>query len=253
MAAAMTATADELHDEDVEAWRAEVVPRLFADRDCIGYAQRVWAWEQWVETYGHFDSIRISHAWIPSMITRPRDEPPDHCQAASLHASLYCGHHRWEDETPCQCVGGTLHRGMCLYCDWEGPDRVSERKAIEDAHDHAWPGWRDLPVVPRWPEEGSGKKKGMARAAWWAKVHELYPPGWVEQGGPILTRRQTGSTGAHQGWSHPHGGWDLCGEMDEHSCGLSRGKTKCPGLAGCISDWRKCQPWPYPDDDDEDE
>jgi hypothetical protein len=37
-----------------------------------------------------------------------------------------------------------LYRGGCLGCDWEGDVRERPSDAVEDAHDHAWPGWRNL-------------------------------------------------------------------------------------------------------------
>ncbi|WP_374195178.1 DUF6349 family protein [Streptomyces sp. ISL-1] len=41
-----------------------------------------------------------------------------------------------------------LHRGACLGCTWEGPDRRRTDEAVEDAHDHTHPGWRALPPLP---------------------------------------------------------------------------------------------------------
>lgn len=45
--------------------------------------------------------------------------------------------------------GELLYRGACLGrgCTWEGPIRLEENAAVEDAHDHALPWWRQLPVV----------------------------------------------------------------------------------------------------------
>ncbi|WP_442922066.1 DUF6349 family protein [Microbispora sp. ATCC PTA-5024] len=51
-------------------------------------------------------------------------------------------------------VGGglSIKRGACLGCEWEGPDRSRETEAVEDAHDHVWPGWNCPPV--RWSLPG---------------------------------------------------------------------------------------------------
>ncbi|MFC7928769.1 DUF6349 family protein [Streptomyces cinereoruber] len=71
-------------------------------------------------------------------------------------------------------------RGGCLHCDWEGPVHRGDgygdgdNAAIEDAHDHAFPGWRTLPSV--------------AAGSWsrWRRLTSLYPAGWVDQGAPVL-------------------------------------------------------------------
>ncbi|KPI32307.1 hypothetical protein OV320_2483 [Actinobacteria bacterium OV320] len=71
-----------------------------------------------------------------------------------------------------------LHRGACLACSWEGPDRRRRDTAIEDAHDHTHPGWRNLPIFDR---AGSGKGSKV----WWAHVRATYPQGWFDAGGPL--------------------------------------------------------------------
>ncbi|MGW1064331.1 DUF6349 family protein [Streptomyces aureus] len=71
-----------------------------------------------------------------------------------------------------------LHRGACLACPWEGPDRRRRDEAIEDAHDHTHPGWRDLPIFERARTAKGGK-------TWWAHVRATYPEGWFDVGGPL--------------------------------------------------------------------
>ena len=56
--------------------------------------------------------------------------------------------------------------------------------------DHAWPGWRDLPLVPRPPESGTNAKQKQAMAQRIKQVNGRYPTGWLESSGPIRTRRQ---------------------------------------------------------------
>ena len=48
------------------------------------------------------------------------------------------------------------YRGACLGCGWVSPrthllQAGGENAAVEDAHDHTHPGWRDLPVVAALP------------------------------------------------------------------------------------------------------
>ncbi|MFF0770911.1 DUF6349 family protein [Nonomuraea wenchangensis] len=93
-----------------------------------------------------------------------------------------------------------LYRGACLGCDWEGETRPSNGDAVEDAHDHAWPGWRDLPAV-------KPPKSNYAR--WLVEVGRAYPPGWLEAGGPIVTVRADSRFSRHLPGKAPGGGYDL--------------------------------------------
>lgn len=106
-----------------------------------------------------------------------------------------------------------FYRGACFGCDWKGPERHgSENVAVEDAHDHAWPGWRDLPAAPDKPSAAAmGDKKALAR--WHKQIFVIalggYPPGWVERGGaPIVTVRTPPGT-RHVDGSSPWGGYDM--------------------------------------------
>ena len=84
-----------------------------------------------------------------------------------------------------------------------GPGSSTTRNAAaENACDHTWPGWREVPVVAAVPEE---RKK---RATWVERVTALYPAGWLEDGGPIRTQR-TGYGTRHVPGRTPFGGYDL--------------------------------------------
>jgi hypothetical protein len=190
---------------------AEVEERL-ASAPCLyastarGFFARLAAWTQWIDEYGNFDCIRLSHGWH----TWYRDQQPTHqCRPIVMSADLRCNCY----EYGCQCVGELIYRGACLHCDFEGPDRLSENEAAEDANDHCWHGWRDLPIVPPAPEGGTSKKDNQARSTWVSKVNELYPAGWLEDGGPIRTRR-SGLGTRHVPARTPFGGYDMCGEID---------------------------------------
>lgn len=118
-----------------------------------------------------------------------------------------CKHYHAE----CMCVGDLVYRGACLHCSWEGTTRPSENQAAEDAHDHAWPGWRALPIAPR-PPETAATARNQARTRWVKTITVLYPPGWLEAGGPIRTTRHRSGTRHipnHTGF----GGYDLCGHV----------------------------------------
>jgi len=111
------------------------------------------------------------------------DQPSDTCRPTILNADLRCNHYNEN----CFCVGDLVYRGVCLHCDWEGPVRGDETEAAEDAHHHAWPGWRDLQLVPRPPESGTNAKQKQAMTRWAEYVNDIYPTGWLESGGPIRT------------------------------------------------------------------
>lgn len=121
------------------------------------------------------------------------------------------------------------HRGACLGCDWKGPARPSdvgegENAAVEDAHDHAWPGWRDLPFTPDAMRKqhqaamvGSTKQQQKWAETWRLKLEEAYPShviaaGFASKGAPIRTRRY-GIGSRHVPGYSPFGGYDLCGEI----------------------------------------
>lgn len=162
-----------------------------------GLAARAAEFAAWRDTYGSFASIGRSHAWTVC-ITCP-DTPTERCQPTVLSADLRCDCDRYDE---CTCIGDLMYRGACRHCDWEGEPHDRENTAAEDACDHAWPGWRDVPVVPTVPEE---RKK---RAAWLERTVEIYPPGWLEDGGPIRTARSGYGT-RHVPSRTPFGGYDL--------------------------------------------
>jgi hypothetical protein len=168
-----------------------------------GYFQRLDAAEAWAARHGNFDSHQRAHAWRPACgCPEGRHSAEDEHRPAVLTADLRCQHY----DRDCSCVGDIVYRGACLHCDWESEVRADENTAAEDAHDHAWHGWRDLPIVARRPENQK------ARPRWADAVNDTYPPGWLESGGPIRTaRRQLGTRHVpnHTGF----GGYDLCGAI----------------------------------------
>lgn len=109
--------------------------------------------------------------------------------------------------------GGLWKRGACLGCTWEGPIHAvgsyrlgDERAAVEDAHDHAIPWWRDLPIVER-PHQNNGRyvKKSVEALA---EQYEVAIPGCTDHPMcPIRTWRDPGATRHHSDGAL--GGYDL--------------------------------------------
>jgi hypothetical protein len=187
--------------DERQARRNGPVPCLFAT-PARGFAARTAELAAHEAAYGP-RSGHQAHGWR-SNHCHP-EAPASECQPTVLQADLGCGGHEGTERgARCQCAGGLVHRGACLGCDWEGQVRGEENAATEDACDHSWPGWRDRPVVDGPPCED------RRRAAWSRRVAALYPPGWVESGGPVRTRRTPGGT--RHAWKHGLG-YDMCGEV----------------------------------------
>lgn len=186
--------------------RITAIPCLFTI-DGRGLAARIAAFDAWVTANGRGGCYARSHAWHPAWCGGATVATAA-CAPTVLMADLRCRH---PDDGACCCVGDLLYRAACRHCDHEGPVRDSENAAAEDAHDHAWPGWRSLPLAPRPPQGGSSAARA-AIARWGTALPDGYPPGWVEAGGPIRTRRRRYGT-RHVPAATPWGGYDLCGEV----------------------------------------
>jgi hypothetical protein len=182
-----------------------------------GVDARIAEFDSWKLTYGEIASYPRSHAWVPTF-TGPVTPTPDHCQATVLSALLLtaastpaAAGRPWPD---CDCAtasAGRCYRGACRNpaCNWESGPVEDENEAAEAAMDHAWPGWRDVPIVPRWPGHGTSKAAKAADAAWQAKAIGLYPADWLDLGGPVRTYRTPPSVRHRGDYATPWGGYDM--------------------------------------------
>jgi hypothetical protein len=190
----------------LEEIRLDQVPLCLYASPARGLTARAAEFEEWRAQHGSFGSYPRSHAWHPYG-WGAQTTPADRCQAAILTADL-----RGSDgiEASCDCTKAEslLYRGACCCCNWEGPERCRENPAAEDGLDHAWPGWRDLPVVPRMPDS-NGPRDKYARDQWTASVISLYPDGWLEAGAPIRTLRKGPYGLRHIPGVTPFGGHDV--------------------------------------------
>jgi hypothetical protein len=106
------------------------------------------------------------------------------------------------------------YRSACLGCGWVSDTmRQSENAAVEDAHDHTHPGWRDLPVVGTPPVYDSPSAMPRLLKQWHERWAHLLPDGWLESGGPIRTHRPARAT-RHVPGRAPGGGYDLAHVTD---------------------------------------
>lgn len=155
------------------------------------------AFRAWVTRNGSFGSHPRSHMWV-SATEHPA--PAGHTfttMTADLRCSVAYDHPRG-----CSCVGALLHRAQCDVCEWVAVG--NENHVIEAWHDHAWPGWRDLPVMPLKDRESPAARS--KRTTRWAQEHQ--PLGWQVEGAPIRTARDGLGT-RHVESRSPWKGYDL--------------------------------------------
>lgn len=160
-------------------------------------------------SYGNFGLlVGFPHIWSEKQLGS-NSATPGHI-VKTFWADLGCkgygeGHSRGRDR-PCLCVGGLVDRVIC-ECGWCSPVANDEGPVVEAWHDHAWPGWRALPVIPESvrPQAGGINTKSKGAMAW---VVEHYPLNWQKQGAPIITERTSPGTRHVPGYS-PWGGYDI--------------------------------------------
>jgi hypothetical protein len=113
----------------------------------------------------------------------------------------------WTHREPhggCQCVGDLIYQAICEPDGWH-VIAADENTAVEGWHDHAFPGWRELPIVPA--RLRSIDQPGLSKAAkkW---IAEHYPPSMQIVGAPVITERSDGGT-RHVPGRSPWAGYDI--------------------------------------------
>lgn len=163
------------------------------------------AFEHWVYLNGHSGSHSRSHMWHRGFADGNGIEINEH-RIDIFHVDLSADR---DVEGP----GGELTMAVCEHCRWRTISE-SENEAIEARHDHALPGWRDLPVVPaevRVRSEQGITKHGLA----WITQH--YPAHMQMPGAPIITERAAYATRHAPGVS-PWAGYDLSASALRRDC-----------------------------------
>ena len=94
---------------------------------------------------------------------------------------------------------------VCSVCSWQAITD-DENTAVEAWHDHAMPGWRDLPTLPSKLRGHMGTRKMTPALEAWFDAN--YPENFRVPGAPILTDRG-GSGMRHVPDYSPYGGFDL--------------------------------------------
>lgn len=165
------------------------------------------AWDAWVQENGRLGSVYRCHQWRPDPLRSDAQAEASGHAYLSLVAWLGCdfkSQHGPEQNEMCQCVGKAVRRAWCEPCAWASPIVGTAAEAIAAWHDHAWPGWRDLPVL------GKSVPFDTKAAARWAAQHigDTYPATWMCPGAPVVTYR--GEFGQRDVANRsPWGGFDL--------------------------------------------
>jgi hypothetical protein len=188
-------------------------PEAFAGRAPLHFTVEVFtvpelqeAWDHFVRVNGHFDSIARSHMWNGR---EGSDATPGHAMRM-FSADLRCGHYspmNWHGESSYHYCPAYLVRRVVCECTYATPISTSERAVVEDWHDHAWAGWRDLLPIPERLRGGTGNSKMTPALSDW--VANNYPAGWGTDGAPIVTERDTAWATRHVPGYSPWGGYDL--------------------------------------------
>lgn len=164
--------------------RAAEAPAIYGS-PTRGYLARPAEFRAWGAEHGSLDCLVRSPGWRPEGGHHDSRPATEVCRPTILLADPRCRHHRRD-----RClVGDLLARGAGRGCDREGPVRADRNTAVEDAHDHPWADWRDLPTVARRPQAAAGGRAAAGRPAGCARsVDDGYPKGWLAAGGAIRTQ-----------------------------------------------------------------
>lgn len=166
-------------------------------------ADLVAAFERYQAERGHFACIPLSHMWHPAYPGHGDQLVTEGHELHMFHADARCdeaGHDHTADPLP----GQLMTQGICPGCRWHMIDR-SENAIVAAWHDHAMPGWRELPILPRKLARFENKQQIAAVAAW---VGDTYPAAWQRPGAPIRTERGPYGT-RHVPGRSPFGGYDI--------------------------------------------
>ena len=130
---------------------------------------RAWTW--WRRTNGRFGAWLLFHQWRVNDLSSSPLASGHECM--TTQAYLGCPPSAHTSAGKCSCVGGDVWRTVCPPCGWASEVLTAEQDAVEAWHDHAWPGWRDLPAV---------ECQGACPTATWGKQLEaVYPAGWADR------------------------------------------------------------------------
>lgn len=163
--------------------------------------QHVAALERWAEQHGEFGATKRSRMWRPSFYAGAVEQGEHTCHVLTAECrTLREGELR---DLPAHVPEAYMHQAICEPCAWHHID-PSERVVVEAWHDHAFPGWRTLPILPvaLQPVTGTGRSK---KAIAWIEAEYGDRPA----GHPLRTERPSSRATRHVPGRSPWGGFDL--------------------------------------------
>lgn len=164
------------------------------------------AYTRWIAEHGEFGCIVYSHMWHRAIAAI---NPITRLNGHELHPYNAEGRCHYPDQhdhsnDPEPLPGRWMYQAICPSCSWHHIG--TENNTVEAWHDHALPGWRELPVLPATLAGLRDTPKGAPRIRAWIEEH--YPDGFAVDGAPILTDRGHGGS-RHVPGRSPLGGYDL--------------------------------------------
>lgn len=158
------------------------------------------------------ENIRSGNGWKRDYCSTPLIL--EHHSLHMFQVDLRCNtqHSKWpEPRIECECMGDYLSQAVCDHCEWHVIG--AEKDVVAQWHDHAMPGWRELPTLPDKLRGSMGTTKMTARLQNW--FEENYPAHFRVPGAPILTTREQFATRSVPAYS-PYGGYDIAAEEQPH-------------------------------------
>lgn len=162
------------------------------------------AFEHWQFLHTHDQTHVNSRMWRRS-ITVPESGRVARHGFVLYTTDLRCEPWKHADRhESCVCFGDLMYQAICEPCEWNAITD-HENGAVELWHDHALPGWRELPIVPS--RLRAMDRDGMSRATkkW---IAEHYPKSMQVPGAPMITERRPFGT-RHVPERSPWGGYDI--------------------------------------------
>jgi hypothetical protein len=162
------------------------------------------ALDHWMFLHAHDNTHVNSRMWRQSITV------PDNTQVKRHGFALYTTDLRCEPwkhsdrHESCLCVGDLMYQAICEPCEWN-VITDHENAAVELWHDHALPGWRELPIVPSRLRMMDKGRMSMSTKKW---IDEHYPKSMQVPGAPMITERRPFGT-RHVPGRSPWGGYDI--------------------------------------------
>lgn len=201
-----------------ELTRLAVADTPWTGRCPLGYTAEYYtpseldaALDRWKAQFGSFGWILLSHMWHPCFASDPLILEAHQLHLYTAHGSCDPRHgaaspgrdEANHDHTDNPLPGAFMYQTNCPSCRWHHI-ATGERTVVEAWHDHAFPGWRALPVLPSKLRRGDPKAAPAIRE--WVERH--YPDEWQIPGAPMLTQRVDNGLRPVPGRS-PFGGYDI--------------------------------------------